>query len=174
MTRGVRRWLRRSAPVTLWRSGALILSLGPGRRGALRRGTVLRITLPGLEQSRINVDAAPDVVWRSTNRPKGKLSVRVRPAAPAAALVGLSDAAKPSPVPPPKMQRADSGYHKDDALLVDQMRALIIAKTARNRWDAAGMLAPQAKGAGGFEAKRRRLSDRYAETYGEVDLPASQ
>ena len=73
-----------------------------------------------------------------------------------------------------RMQRASSGHRETDAMLVEEMAQLIRTNQARNRWDAASMLASRAKGSGGPETKQRRLSDRYAETYPEVETAEAQ
>jgi len=93
--------------------------------------------------------------------------VELPPAPPAA--VG-------APVQNPKrrMKRAASGYRKEDARLVEEMHALIHQGKAKGRWQAAAMVAARAAGKNTtLQAKIRRLSDRYAEKYGDACSSAS-
>jgi hypothetical protein len=57
------------------------------------------------------------------------------------------------------------GFHAADKELVAEMHRLIEAGEAEGRWDAAMKLADAAKGGGTFDAKARRLLERYNEAY---------
>ena len=98
-------------------------------------------------------------------------TVRRLATASASVVVGLAAGAGESQPrsnqPTRKMPRARSGHAATDAALVEQMHELIVAGTARGRWNAAGILAAEAAGTGGYDAKRRRLSNAYARRFGD-------
>ena len=57
------------------------------------------------------------------------------------------------------------GYREDDLLLVKRMHLLIQNRQVESRWQAAKIVAPEAKGSPEPEARERRLLGRYNEEY---------
>ena len=66
---------------------------------------------------------------------------------------------------PQHRQRRTSGFARVDQPLVDKMRQLIVAGEATSAWNAAGIVANQAKGSP--DNAQRRLADRYNTQFGD-------